>query len=406
VSQTTFRPDNAKQVAEAVSWAIASEAPLDVTGSGSKRGLGRPVTTAHRLDLSSLRGIVDYEPEELVLTAKAGTPLAEVKSLLKANRQHLAFEPPDYGPLLGMAAEKGTLGGLIASGLAGSRRFIVGSTRDHTLGFEAINGHGDIYRAGGKVVKNVTGYDVAKLMAGSFGTLSALTEISLKVLPAPEDTQTIVFINRSDEEAVALMVRAMQSAHEISGAAHYPADVAKRSNIGAVSQAGGAVTMLRLEGFEPSVAARAASLKEELHPDSILDCATSLAVWKEIGDVQPFAGASTRTRNVWRISVPPARGANVAASLKEKLLGAEYYFDWSGGLIWLAMLPDVSSAAIIRDVVGVLGHATLIRASEEARATVNVFQPLDEGLMLLSKRVKQSFDPKNILSPGRMYADV
>jgi len=403
VSQTTFRPDNAKQVAEAVSWALANEAPLDLAGSGSKQKLGRPVTSAHKLDLSSLNGIVDYEPEELVLTAKAGTPLADIKSLLAANRQHLAFEPPDYGPLLGLAAEQGTLGGLVACGLAGSRRLIAGSARDHTLGFEAINGRGEIYRAGGKVVKNVTGYDVAKLMAGSFGTLSALTEISLKVLPAPEETQTIFFISRSDEDAVALMVKAMRSAHEISGAAHYPAEVAARSTIGAIAQVSGAVTMLRLEGVAPSVAARIVSLKDELQPDGVLDRESSLAVWKEIRDVLPFAGTD---RDVWKISVPPAKGASMVMGIKQKLAGAHHYFDWSGGLIWLATPAEVGSAAIIREIVGVAGHATLIRASETTRTNVNVFHPLDEGLMLLSKRVKQSFDPKNILSPGRMYAGV
>jgi len=400
LSQTTFHPDDAKQAAEAVSWALASEAPLDLTGTGSKQKLGRPIACAHRLDLSKLNGIVDYEPEELVLTAKAGTPLATIRALLNDNRQHLAFEPPDYGSLLGEAPELGTLGGLVACGLAGSRRFVAGSTRDHTLGFEAINGRGELYRAGGKVVKNVTGYDVAKLMAGSFGTLSAITEISLKVLPAPEDTHTILFFGRSDEEAIGLMVRAMQSAHEISGAAHYPACVAARSAIGAIAQAG-SVTMLRLEGFEPSVAARVAALKEELRPDGGLDRAVSLVLWKEIRDVLPFSNIGT---DIWKISVPPAKGAAIALRIRQKLADAELYFDWSGGLIWLAASGDVTSAASIRDAIGVSGHATLIRASEETRAAVEIFHPLEEGLMLLSKRVKQSFDPKNILSPGRMYS--
>ncbi|UKJ73202.1 glycolate oxidase subunit GlcE [Azospirillum brasilense] len=414
---TTVKPDSAVQAADAVRWALSEGTPLDVAGSGSKRGLGRPIQTAYTLDLSGLSGVVAYEAEELVLTARAGTPMAEILPMLAERRQQLAFEPQDLGPLFGRPEGQGTLGGVVASGLAGPRRISAGSARDHTLGIEGVNGRGDLYKGGGKVVKNVTGYDVPKLMAGSFGTLTVLTELTVKVLPAPEDVRTLLLTGREDAGAVAALTAALQSPYDVSGAAHLPAAVAARSQVRAIAGAGGAVTLVRVEGFGPSVTARVAALKDELGADAVLDLDESRAVWKEVRDVAYFGptpspasagegrGGGDDSRHVWKISVQPSEGPRVAESIRWAL-DAELYFDWGGGLIWAAVAPTPDAASAIRGALGTAGHATLVRAPEDVRIMAEVFHPLPDPVMALSRRVKESFDPCGILNPGRMYAGV
>ena len=253
---TVLEPRTAAELAAAV---LESAGPLEVLGAGSKRGLGRPVNSGQRLDLSHLSGISLYEPEELVLTAGAGTRLAEIDQALTAKRQMLAFEPPDLGPLYGRPPGQGTLGGMLACNLAGPRRPKAGSARDHFLGALAVNGQGEIFKTGGRVVKNVTGYDLCKLLAGSFGTLAALAEVTVKVLPAPEHERSLLLSGLEDAAAVAIMCRALGSAAEVSGAAHLPAAVASL-----LPQGSGAATLLRLEGTTLSVAERIALLRREL----------------------------------------------------------------------------------------------------------------------------------------------
>ncbi|AWU92969.1 glycolate oxidase subunit GlcE [Azospirillum ramasamyi] len=388
---TTMKPENAAQAADAVRWALSAGEPLEILGSGSRRGLGRPVRAGHALDLSGLSGVIAYEPEELVLTALAGTPMELIRAMLAERGQHLAFEPP----------EGGTLGGLVASGLAGPRRISAGSARDHTLGIAGISGRAEAYKGGGKVVKNVTGYDVPKLMAGSFGTLTALTEITVKVLPAPEDTATLLLFGLDDAAAVAMLDRALRSPYEVSGAAHLPAAVAARSGVSAVAGAGGAVTLVRLEGFGPSVAARVTMLREELRADEMLGRDGSLALWREVRDGAGLGEAAADGPHLWKLSVPPSAGPSTVEAIR-RTLDVEVFYDWGGGLVWLSAPPD--SEATIRSALSAGGHATLVRAPEAVRAATEVFQPLPEPLMALSRRVKESFDPKGILNPGRMYA--
>jgi glycolate oxidase FAD binding subunit len=439
---TTLKPDTDAQVADAVRWALSAGESLEVLGSGSRRGLGRPLRTTHALDLSGLSGIVAYEPEELVLTARAGTPMALILPLLAERSQHLAFEPPDGG----------TLGGVIACGLAGPRRISAGSARDHALGMAGVSGRGEAYKGGGKVVKNVTGYDLPKLMAGSFGTLTAFTELTVKVLPAPEDTATLLLFGLGDLAAVDVLDRALRSPYDVSGAAHLPDGLAARSGVSALARAGGAVTMLRLEGFGPSVAARVAALREELRADAVLDAPESRAAWREIRDVgclggvgdgggsgagphpnpPPLGGGGDGVLrggeradeafplprpagegrgggngddapHLWKLSVPPASGPSVVAAIR-RTLAVEAFYDWGGGLVWLTAPPD--SVAAIRRAVGAQGHATLVRAPDEVRAVTAVFQPPPDPLMALTRRVKDSFDPKGVLNPGRLYAGV
>ncbi|TQV81658.1 FAD-binding protein [Denitrobaculum tricleocarpae] len=417
-----FKPDSIEQVGEIVSWAAAENTPIEVLGRGSKAVLGRPTQTEYSLDLSALTGITLYEPDELVLSAKAGTPMAEIEAALAEQNQYLAFEPADYGPLLsGLARERGpsgSLGGVVSCNLAGPRRIKSGAARDHFLGLKGISGRGEIFQAGGRVVKNVTGYDLMKLHAGAYGTLSALTDVTVKVLPAPEKTRSVLLFGLDDAQAVIAMTQAMGSSHEVSAAAHLPAAVAQDFGSSHFPDAQ-SVTAIRVEGPGPSVKHRCAALRKELSGQAEteeLHSHNSLSLWAFIRDVIPFAltdqDLSIERDAVWRISLPPARGADYITCLKTSLgehaASVKYFFDWSGGLIWLA-LPEQDEArheAVRNALAPFGGHATLIRASADLRNRIAVFQPLDLGIAALSSRVKKSFDPHGIMNPGRMYAGV
>ena len=381
----TIKPRDAKELRQAVEWALDEGATLDVRGQGSKLALGKPMHCDQVLDLSSISGIVDYAPEELVVTLRAGTPMREVEALLAQRNQMLAFEPPDLGPLLGQEAGQGTLVGAVMGNLAGPRRLAAGAARDHLLGFSGVNGRGEAFKSGGKVMKNVTGYDLSKLLAGSWGTLAVLDEVSVKVLPAPDQTRTLLLLGLSDDAAVKAMCAAMGSSHEVSGAAHVEGR-----------------TALRLEGVAPSVEARLKGLRE-LFGGKMEELGTleSRTFWREVRDVAPFAAAQDAV--VWKISCPPSEGAAVVARIKAQRQARAFY-DWSGGLIWLALPPsDDADEAIVRGALGPTGgHAMLVRAPEQVRAGVSVFQPQSPALVALASRVKESFDPKGLFNPGRM----
>ena len=400
-----LQPSDAKQTAEAIAWAAAEGGSLEIVAGGTKRALGRPMKTDHVLDMSRLKEIVAYEPAELVLTVRPGEPLASIDAELKKNRQMLAFEPPDWRALLGGGQGVETLGGVIACNLAGSRRVRAGSARDYILGFSAVNGFGDVWKAGGKVVKNVTGYDMCKLQAGAYGTLSALTELTLKVMPKPETACTIVLHGLADENAIQMLAQALNSPFEVSGAAHLPSSAARRSKIGAVAAGLGAATTLRLEGPRPSVAYRAEALEALVGRGARLDDAETEAFWSEIGAVQPLLEPGSRI--VWRLCPTPSRAATVAHTILSALPSAEFYFDWGGGLIWLSLDPgeagpDAGAAVVRAAVKSAGGHATLIAAPEAIRAATPVFEPLSAALAELTARVKKGFDPRGVLNPGRM----
>jgi glycolate oxidase FAD binding subunit len=404
----SFQPADAQDVAEIVAAAMAAKENIAISGGGSKRALGRPVETIHHLDLGRLSGIVDYDPAELVLTAQAATPLAEISRALAAEKQMLAFEPPDWCRLLGGDGAP-TLGGLIACNQAGPRRVRSGSARDHFLGFSAVNGRGELWKAGGRVVKNVTGYDMSKLQAGAFGTLSALLELTVKVVPRPETSRSVAVIGLSTEEAIAVLADGLNSPHEVNGAAHLPGPVARRSSIAEVAGAGVALTLLRLEGHGPSVAYRAAALAAALPPGLQLDATASTAVWQEIAAVQPLL--ATTDSVVWRLCPTPALAAQLVNRLAAALPGCEGYVDWGGGLVWLSLDPasaaDDAGAGVVRAAMAAVGgHATLIRAPASTRARVAVFQPLPAPLAALTRRVKAGFDPEGILNPGRIHEGI
>nr|WP_274709187.1 FAD-binding protein [Nitratireductor luteus] len=385
---------------ETVQWAADEETSLEITGHGSKRGIGRPVQAAHRLDLSQLSGVTLYEPEELVLSAKAGTPVAEVEALLSRHHQRFDFEPIDYGPLLGQEAGRGTVGGMLGANLSGPRRIKAGAARDHVLGIHAVSGRGENFKSGGRVVKNVTGYDLSKGLAGSWGTLAVVTDVTFKVLPASETERTFVLAGLDDAEAAGAMAEAMGSSGEVSSAAHLPEGIVGRFLGGALSAAS---TVLRVEGFGPSVDYRIDLLARLLKPygaGETIEVDDSRRLWREIRDVAPFAGGSDAP--VWRVSVAPTVGHRLVDAFR-RAAGANAYYDWQGGLIWLRMEAD-PEAAILRRLLGHFGggFATLVRAPESLRAALPVFQPQPPALAALSRRLKEQFDPRNVLNPGRM----
>jgi len=401
-----YRPETPKQLRDLVAWAVAEETPLEVAGSGSKRSLGRPGNLDHRLDMTAFSGIEMHEPAELVLTAGAGTALAEIDAALAGASQRLAFEPPDLGPLLGRSAGAGTLGGLLACNHAGPRRVSAGAARDHFLGFEAVSGRGETFKSGGRVVKNVTGYDLSKLMCGSWGTLGVMTKVTVKVVPVPEKAWTVLVLGLDMARAGEAMTRALQSSYDVSGAAHLPVDLAAGSQVSYVAGAGRSVTAIRVEGPGPSVEYRCRALREELGAfgeTEELHSHNSDTFWREIRDVRPFARDGD-ARCVWKLSAPPTAGPALADTLAIAT-GGKAFLDWGGGLIWLAVdaPADAAHETVRAGVAPTGGHATLLRAPEPVRAAVPVFQPPEPGMAALLGRVKESFDPRGILNPGRMY---
>ena len=400
-----YQPGSTAELGEIVVASAAAREPLAISGGGSKRDFGRPVDAAHDLDLRKLAGIIDYDPSELVLTARAATPMGEIFGELRQQNQMLAFEPPDWGALLPSIGQP-TLGGVIACNLAGSRRVRAGAARDHFLGFEAVNGLGAIWRGGGRVVKNVTGYDMSKLQAGAFGTLSVLTEITVRVVPRPETSCSVMLDGLRDDGAVRVMADGLNSPHEVSAAAHLPAQIAGRAAIPAIAGSGSSVTLLRLEGHGPSVGFRADALARALGATRLLDDADSRAIWSAIGAVQPLLAGGERL--IWRLCPTPSLAAIAMAEIAAALPGSESYYDWGGGLLWLSLDPETAGpdagAGVVRSALAKLGgHAGLLRAPEALRRVVPVFDPPDRALGALTRRVKASFDPHVILNPGRFH---
>jgi glycolate oxidase FAD binding subunit len=401
-----YKPRDEHEVAEALADALARGQTLELVGRGSKRAVGRAAQTDRTLDVSGISGVLLYEPNELVLSARAGTPLAEIEQLLADHNQELAFEPADLGPLLGGAAGQATLGGTLAANLSGPRRIKAGAARDFALGMRGVSGRGEPFKAGGRVVKNVTGYDLPKLIAGSWGTLAVMTEATIKVLPRAEDELTLVAIGLAEPRAIEAMTAAMGSSCEVSGAAHLPRGVAMKMPVAEVARAGRAVTALRLEGIPVSIADRRRKLEELLQPFAAgglgaIAAKESRALWRAVRDAAPFADGTTQA--VWRVSIEAGLGAAAAAKIAES--GADLYFDWAGGLLWVEMPDGAPRAELVRAALGGRGHALLVRA-DAAHRTGDVFEPLAPALAALTKRVKESFDPRGVLNPGRMYAGI
>lgn len=394
---TELRPTTEDDIVAIVRDTAAKGLSLRVRGGGTREGLGRPMQNAVVLSTSALTGVTLHEPAEMVISARAGTPLRVVEETLAAKGQMLPFEPMDHRALFGTSGEP-TIGAIAAANLSGPRRVMVGACRDHLIGVRFINGKGEAIKSGGRVMKNVTGLDLVKLQSGAHGTLGVLTEVTFKVLPRPETTATMVFDGLDDARAVAALSAALGSPFEVSAAAHLPAGTAGQ----------GAQTLLRFENFAASIDYRFKALAELLKAFGTprrLDDAASTALWADIRDCAPLV--EPRDAAVWRVSLKPSDAPSRVAAIRASIPQLRHFYDWGGGLVWLAVpASDDAGAALIRAAIAGKGHATLVRASDAIRASVPVFEPEVAAIAALSKRIKVSFDPDRIINPGRMVAGV
>jgi len=395
-------PNSEAELALVIGEAHAAAEPVWVCGQGSKAQMMRPVQAARSISTRNLSGIELYSPNELIFSAKSGTPVAEIEAALAVNAQHMIAETPDFSALLGSTTPQ-TIGGVVAAGLSGPRRIAWGATRDHVMGVRAVNGQGETIRSGGRVLKNVTGLDICKLLTGSHGTLAVMTEITMKVLPAPERRATLAIAGLDPVRAVAALAAALGSPYAVSGAAYLPAQAAAR--VPALAWLHSSVTLARIEDFTPSVAYRADRLRSELAAfgaAEILDDGASRSLWASVRDAKPLAAAAEDA--VWRVSVRPSAGPRVVAAL-EAAFGAASFMDWGGGLVWIAgPATDAAHAAVVATALREGGTWQLFRAPEALRSASAVIPPEPGAMARISARVKQAFDPKSILNPGRMRA--
>lgn len=403
--QSLLRPATEWELQRTLIEATKSGTPVEVVGVGSKRDVGRPTAAPLLMTTTSLTGVRLYEPTELVMAARGGTPLGRIESELASRGQMLAFEPLELAPVIGQEPGNGTIGALFAMNLSGARRISSGAARDHLIGITAISGEGVAFRSGGRVMKNVTGLDLARTLAGSWGTLAVLTEVTFKVMPKPETTATLILLGLEDGIAVEALSTAMGSPFEVSGAVHLQQPLAERLWHQGLRAEHRAVTAIRIENFEASVAYRTQRLRQELKlfgDVHVLDNADSLAFWDELRQLSVLQGT---TAPLWRISTSPQAGPKVVASIT-RFMTCHAYYDWAGGLVWAEVLPtsDAGAADIRRVIATHGGHATLIRAEPAVRATIDVFQPLEPGLGRLTQKLKSVFDPAGILNRGRMHA--
>lgn len=401
MSAETIAPSDEAGLAAAIASAHAAGTPLAVWGNATKAAFGRPVQAAGAVSARNLTGITLYSPAELVIAARAGTPLAEIEAALAAHGQHLIAEPPDLSALMGPGEGPPTLGGAVACNLSGPRRIALGAMRDHVLGVRAVNGAGEVITSGGRVLKNVTGLDLAKLLTGSRGTLAVLTEATLKVLPAPERTATVMLRGLDAARGVAALSAGLGSPYGVTAAAHLPEAAAPRAGLGA------AATLLRVEEFADFVPYRTARLAEALASfgaAEVLDHDASLALWRSVRDARPLGAAPEDA--VWRVSVRPSAAPQVVGALRRSF-DAKLFLDWGGGLIWLAgPATEDAHRAVAAAARSAGGTYWLMRADAGFRAAVAHLPDEPPALAVLTRRVKAAFDPKGILNPGRIFAGI
>ncbi len=400
-------PESIAELAELVAEAEGAKIPLEVRGRGSKYEVGRFVPSGSIIGTEKLTGITLYEPSELVLSAAAGTPVAEIEHVLSEHGQQLAFEPIDIGATLGAQPGQGSIGGVFATNFSGSRRVLAGAARDHLIGIQCVNGWGETFKSGGRVKKNVTGYDLCKAIAGSWGTLAVMAEVTMKVIPIASETRTLLLLGLPDQTAVEAMCLSLGTPFEVSGTIHIQAPLTEKLSDPDVKKARAAVTAIRIESFPSSARYRIGKLKDLLaaySPWVELDTGRSRAFWEEIRGLRMFAGSD---RPLWRISTAPTRAARLVHVIARNL-DINVVYDWSGGLIWLdtTLTSDAGTVEIRRAISEFGGHATLIRADRPTRATLDIFQPLDAPLLTLTRKLKAAFDPAGILNPGRMYPGI
>ncbi|MFL9897943.1 glycolate oxidase subunit GlcE [Paraburkholderia fungorum] len=385
------RPKNTDELVQIILEANTSGQPFEIVGGGTKRSFGDPVKADAVLDMSGLSGIEFYEPEELVIKVRAGTPVSAVREALAANAQHLAFEPPDYAAFFGDDAAD-TIGGVIACNIAGPRRILAGAARDAVLGVEGVNGRGEPFKGGGRTVKNVTGYDMPRLLTGSFGVLAVLTSVTLKVHPRPPWEATVLLSGLDDAKAVGLISDMLRLPVEISAAVHLGGGRTEAST-----------TALRLEGFSESVAGRRAEIEQRLH--KLADIRTivgdqSSQFWRGIRDLSCFA--ADQNSCVWRLTLPCMQAARMV-----QLLGGEAIYDWGGCQVFVRTTvakAEEQAGALRNEIAAVGGNACLLRAPANSRRKIGTFHSRPEALQHLGERVRRAFDPRGLLNPGKLGA--
>ena len=412
-SNSVEYPQNEIEVSNFIKKFYKSSVPIELIGSGSKRKIGKPLQCSKTLSLTKLNGIIEYLPEELYIKVKACTSIQQIEEELKKNKQQLAFEPIDFGYLFNGKSNCGTAAGQVACNISGSRRFKVGSVRDHVLGFRGVNGKGEIIKSGGNVVKNVTGYDLSKLVCGSYGTLIALTEITFKVLPAPEASKTLIIHDKKIEPATFLLEQAISSSNDISGAAFFPIEPKVSGCVMNIEKTfklndlkyGGSLTTIRIEGSKKSMNLRIQNLIDELKivnfNISILDTYQSEIFWNKVKSLEFF---SSSKNNILRIVIPPSECVQLVYQLSNKF---KYYLDWGGALMWMEAfeLSEEMFESIRKKVVKHGGYVTMIKNSDYLPYVEDVFT-INRGRFNISQNIKKSFDPKRILNPGKMYTGI
>jgi glycolate oxidase FAD binding subunit len=391
-------PTAEAELADIVRAAHDAGETLRISGNDTKSAFLRPVQAARDLSTRNLTGITLYAPNELILSARAGTPMAEIEAAVAAEGQYVIAEPPDFSALLGNSSPQ-TIGGVVATNLSGPRRIAWGATRDHVMGLRAVNGSGEVIHSGGRVLKNVTGLDLCKLLSGSHGTLAVITEVTLKVLPAPPAVGTLVLPGLTAEAGVAALSAALGSPYSVSGAAWLPGEAV--AQVPELARFEGSLAMIRVEEVASSVSYRLARLREELSTGEVLDDAASRAAWQAVRNVVPLAAAENEA--IWRISVRPSAGPGVLRAIAS--CGGRGFLDWGGGLVWAtAPAQEASHHAVREAALAARGTWALLRAPLALRASLDVIPPEPPALAQITRGVKAALDPKFILNPGRMYA--
>ena len=412
-SNNVYKPSNEREASNIIKEIYSKNLSIEIVGTNSKNFIGNKLQCTKVLDLSSLSGIVEYLPEELYIKVKACTPISLIEETLEKNNQQLAFEPIDFGYIKDFKSNKGTAAGQLSCNFSGSRRFKVGSIRDHVLGFRGINGKGDIIKSGGTVVKNVTGYDLSKLVTGSFGTLIALTEITFKVLPTKDSINTIVIYSEDNKIITNLFDQLLSSSNEISGLVYIPNE--PKNNNYTINRekilkfndlrSEEAFLALRIEGSKKSIEERSKEIFKELElkkmKTSILDFYQSKLFWEKVNNIELFSGTKN---NLLRVIIPPAKSLDLMKYLKDNF---KYYIDWCGSLFWIEVIDNENEK--IKEIKNIVlklgGYLTIVKYSENLSSDIDIFT-INDSRLLLSKKIKESFDPKNLFNPGKMYREL
>ena len=407
-SNNIFSPKSEDEVSEIVENLFKNKTPVEIIGLGSKKFIGNKLQCSKILDLSNLSGIIEYFPEELYIKVKACTPIIEIEKKLNENNQQLAFETLDFGYIVSGKSNKGTAAGSVSCNFSGSRRFKVGSVRDYVLGFRGVNGKGDIIKSGGTVVKNVTGYDLSKLITGSFGTLVALTEITFKVLPKKPLNKTIIIHEILKKDIAQLFNKIINSSSEVSGSMYLPLDSNNKSDeifkFNDIKYSAPYIA-IRADGSEKSIEERINNLSFELELNnnkiSILDYNQSDLFWKKVNNLELF---SNTKNSIFRVVIPQSKCASLLEHFDKNY---RYFIDWCGSLVWLEVsgLTEEKFFSLRKSIVELGGYLTVIKQQENGLYIKENFT-VNETVLNISKKIKESFDPKKIFNPGKMYKEV